>query len=420
MRKLFLLRGLPGCGKSTWVKMMNLESYTLSSDKLREMYAGLKYDVEGNLGISQKRDKIVWSTLYEMLEARMERGLTTIIDSTNISEKTLNKYQKVAEKYNYKTYIIDFTFFPVKTCIERNKNRGYQQVPEDVIYRMADKLKVAKIPKGIQVASLDEFNHILHGFDEERSAVKYDRITFIGDVHGCIKTLSEIFKSGIDARTLYVFTGDYIDRGPRSVETVLLLSQFAKRDNFIFLEGNHERWLRYWLENKWEMIRSKEFLDVTMPQFKEYFYGRKTGMSEDKKAELEQLRAFVNSLKEFALLKVNQDGECKYIFACHGGVPYVDIAVGLMSAEETIRGVGKYQDCDTVDNEFDKRLGFQLYQVHGHRNFYNAPIRVNGSVFNLEGSVERGGALRTVTFNLSNGTVTEIKTKEFKNIEEEK
>lgn len=415
MRKLFLLRGLPGCGKSTWVKMMNLETYTLSSDKLREMYAGLEYDIKGNLNISQKRDKLVWNTLFEMLKARMEKGLTTIIDATNISEKTLNKYQKISEKYNYKTYVVDFTVFPVETCIERNKCRGYKQVPEEVIYSMADKLRVAKIPKGIQVVSLDEFNYILQGFDEERSTVMYDKITFIGDVHGCVKTLSEVFKSGIDTRTLYVFTGDYIDRGPKSVDTVLFLSQFTKRDNFMFLEGNHERWLRYWIEDKCENIKSKDFLNVTMHQFNKYFYQRERC----KKSELRQLKEFVDSLREFALLKLNVNSKHKYIFACHGGVPYVDVDAGLMSTEETIRGVGKYQDCDTVDNNFNKRIGFQLYQVHGHRNFYNAPIQVNDSVFNLEGSVERGGALRTITFSLKNGTVTEIKTKEFKNIEEE-
>ena len=108
----------------------------------------------------------------------------------------------------------------------------------------------------------------------------------------------------------------------------------------------------------------------------------------------------------------------KYIFACHGGVPYINPTVGLMSSSDIIKGVGRYQDCVDVDNEFDKNLGNELYQVHGHRNFYNSPIRVNYSVFNLEGNVERGGALRTVTFRLNNGVLVDIETKEFKNKED--
>lgn len=35
MRVLLLMRGAPGCGKSTWIKNHNLEAYTLSPDELR-------------------------------------------------------------------------------------------------------------------------------------------------------------------------------------------------------------------------------------------------------------------------------------------------------------------------------------------------------------------------------------------------
>ena len=37
MRRLVLLRGIPGAGKSTWVKKNGLEKFTLSSDKVRLM-----------------------------------------------------------------------------------------------------------------------------------------------------------------------------------------------------------------------------------------------------------------------------------------------------------------------------------------------------------------------------------------------
>ncbi len=36
MRTLLLLRGAPGCGKSTWVKEQGLETYTLCADTLRQ------------------------------------------------------------------------------------------------------------------------------------------------------------------------------------------------------------------------------------------------------------------------------------------------------------------------------------------------------------------------------------------------
>lgn len=415
MKNLFLLRGLPGSGKSTYIKAMELEPYTLSSDKLREMFAGLEYNIEGNLCISGKRDKHVWETLFVMLESRMQRGLTTIIDSTNIKEKSIGKYKKLADKYGYKVYIVDFTFVSVETCVKRNKSRGYKKVPETVIYRMANNLEIAKIPDWAEVISPDNFISLIHSEDCEIAADKYSKITFIGDVHGCYTTLKRVFNKGIDEKTLYVFTGDYIDRGPQSVKTMLWLSNLAKKKNFIFLEGNHERWLRNWLNNDIDLIRSDEFINNTMPQFEKYF---RNNFNEKRKEELKDLRNFITSLKELVLIKLSNESSYRYIFACHGGVPYINPVTGLMSSEDIIRGVGKYQDCVTVDNEFNNKLENQIYQVHGHRNFYNSPIQVNNSVFNLEGSVERGGYLRTVTFNLEDGKVISIESKEFKNEEE--
>ena len=35
MRNLFILRGVPACGKSTWIEENGYKHYTLSSDDLR-------------------------------------------------------------------------------------------------------------------------------------------------------------------------------------------------------------------------------------------------------------------------------------------------------------------------------------------------------------------------------------------------
>jgi serine/threonine protein phosphatase 1 len=69
------------------------------------------------------------------------------------------------------------------------------------------------------------------------------KIFAIGDIHGCydrLKTLME--KIPIDcSRDTLVFIGDYIDRGPHSVEVVDYLIQLKNRfPEVIFLKGNHE------------------------------------------------------------------------------------------------------------------------------------------------------------------------------------
>lgn len=78
MHNLILLRGIPGSGKSTWVKSKGLEQYTISSDALRLMYAGVEINLNGKEVISQKSDKIVWEVLFSILERRMENISTKV------------------------------------------------------------------------------------------------------------------------------------------------------------------------------------------------------------------------------------------------------------------------------------------------------------------------------------------------------
>jgi serine/threonine protein phosphatase 1 len=73
------------------------------------------------------------------------------------------------------------------------------------------------------------------------------RIYAVGDTHGCLDLLNKLLaRINTDialrpvVRSLYVFLGDYIDRGPSSRQTIDRLIEHGARNESIFLKGNHE------------------------------------------------------------------------------------------------------------------------------------------------------------------------------------
>lgn len=97
MRTLLLFRGAPGCGKSTYIKNYGLEQYALSADEIRMQCSSPVQATNGSLTISQKQDKLVWETLFKMLEARMQNGCFTVIDATNSKTSEMNRYKALAK-----------------------------------------------------------------------------------------------------------------------------------------------------------------------------------------------------------------------------------------------------------------------------------------------------------------------------------
>ena len=378
MRTLLVLRGAPGCGKSTWVEKNGLLPYTLCPDTLRIMCSSRELNADGHFSIARNNatEKQTWKIIMDLLEYRMSRGELTVLDATASKTKDIQQYKELAEQYRYRTYVVDFTDVPLETCLAQNKQRHPDKwVPEESIRNIYARFANQPVPSRVEVIKPDELGKILEKYIDLSN---YKKVVFVGDIHGCYDTLMQYpdFKEGLKDDTAYIFTGDYVDRGNQNAEVMLYLYSIMDRPNVCFLEGNHERWIRDYGNSA--PAQSREFELKTKPQFI-------AGGFTEKHA-----RMFYRKVRQFSHFMWNG----LEILACHGGVPHINTNLIYMPTTAFINGVGTYAEYQTIADTWMTETADNQFLVHGHRNTEKDPIQIADRVFNLEGGVEFGGSLR--------------------------
>lgn len=389
MRTLLLMRGAPGSGKSTWIKENGLEQYTLEADRFRMLVCNPEINEDGYFCISQKYDSIAWNMLFSCLEERMSRGDFTVIDATHSSSSMINKYRKLANKYRYRVYIKEINI-PLEDLIKRDTERPeYKRVPHNAIERIHSLINNTKIPSWVSV--IEDISEINDYFIDENLEERYNRIVVIGDIHGCNTALQQLMANGVKEDTLYIFCGDYFDRGIEIKETLEFILEHKNDKNFIFLEGNHEGRIRNWINNDWPTNKKGE---VRVPrEWKNTKAAFCEGISS--KSELANLKKDISEwTRKLRVAYAFSFYGNKYIIS-HAGISSLP-KMTYISARQFINGVGGY------DTEIDEKWetsyengrcrGFT--QIHGHRKTESTEHSIC-----LEGGVERGGEL--VAYSIS-------------------
>lgn len=256
MRYLFVLRGAPGSGKSTWVKENELDSYTISTDNLRLMYQSPVTTSTGEFAISQNHEKEVWDMVMDLMERRMENGELIVMDATHYKSILINRYKKLADKYRYRIYVVDFSNVPEEELKRRNTQRGFRNVPMEVIEKMCVALKdSSEVKKSFTIVSPDEAIKLINSpLKPYVIPENINKVVIFGDIHGCYDPLKEYFdKNPFNEQTNYIFVGDYLDRGIQNKEVLEFVISIKDKKNCVFLEGNHEKWLRLYSSKHFNM-----------------------------------------------------------------------------------------------------------------------------------------------------------------------
>jgi len=164
--RLWLLAGIPGAGKTTWIA--NHENFfandyeVVSRDKIR---FSLLEDGESYFS----KEKKVWQEYVYEASYSLIRNTDTILDATHLNEASRGKILRALKEYlNGVEVNIIFFNVPLEVAIERNNKReGRAYVPEEAIRRMHSQMTLPTLEEG--------FSHI-YIYEEENGKVKYQII----------------------------------------------------------------------------------------------------------------------------------------------------------------------------------------------------------------------------------------------------
>lgn len=154
MKKVIILRGLPGSSKSTWAKEFVSQNPNqwkrINLDDLRAMF--------DNSCMSKGNEKFVKAMRDLLVIEALKDGKNVVSDNCHLSPKSVNHIKQLVEKFNKDNndnVQVEIKFFdvPVEECIKRDLKRP-NSVGAKVIMEMYNQFLAPKIELLIQDKNL--------------------------------------------------------------------------------------------------------------------------------------------------------------------------------------------------------------------------------------------------------------------------
>ncbi|MCI0462400.1 MAG: polynucleotide kinase-phosphatase [Gemmataceae bacterium] len=269
---LVVLVGASGSGKSTFARRHFKATEVLSSDFCR----GLVRDDEAD----QSATEDAFAVLHFIAGRRLAAGRLTVVDATNVQPEARKPLVALARQYHCLPVAVVLDL-PERLCQERNRGRTDRDFASHVVRQQCSQLR-----RSLRGLRREGFSHVwtLSSPEEVESAVverqplwnnrkdEHGPFDILGDVHGCCDELERLLlllgyepagQAGDESLPLLarrahvhphgrkaVFLGDLVDRGPRSLDTLLLVRSMVAAGTALCVPGNHDMKLLRRLQGK--------------------------------------------------------------------------------------------------------------------------------------------------------------------------
>lgn len=158
MKKLILLQGASGTGKSSWVREHHVQCYTISADDIRQRLGLSVHTKHGNMPIIKIKnhdDSITWEIFNKIIDYRMAQGALTIVDNTNTSMIALNQMRNLVDKYSYHVYLLDF-MLQFESSPHKFDNTAMQRA-QGALLKRNNKRIMYPVPKYVLINQIGQY-----------------------------------------------------------------------------------------------------------------------------------------------------------------------------------------------------------------------------------------------------------------------